>query len=261
MKVIIENIHSSKKKESAKANSIGMFYSQDRYYTNLNKFMDSNLFSSSKVLYFIVSYLFQSNNFKHQSSIANGKTLGMKLVDVFCWLSMIAFIFLGGVAIILPIVKTFIKINLPAWVENFGTGGSIGTGIAAAFFGVITISYLVVIFKIKKKNKALSLKDYVLKKLEFILKYKFLLKASKLIGEGKNKNEFFISEKTDILGDPDRWLFLQVTNLMYMLFPNFSLALQFDNLEENYYKELKEIVEHDFKNINLKVVDKKYFNI
>lgn len=260
MKVLIQ--HASKqetKVDNYTLKSIGTLYSQDRYYTLLNGAIDENLSKKSKLLFFMTNYLFQSGNYKHKASIANGKTKGMWVVDILCWLSIIGFIgcFFGGVAT--PIISSLKggKFNFEVLLEGFKGPGVILLSIALVFL-IITIAYLLVIFKIKKKNQKLALKDYVLKKLEFVLKFKILLKASSIIGAGKKTEELLILGKCDVLNDTDRWLFLQITNLAFMLFKDFNLTLQFDDLDETYYNSAKLMIENDFKNlaiINMGVIN------
>ncbi|MGL4343415.1 MAG: hypothetical protein ACRCRZ_02540 [Metamycoplasmataceae bacterium] len=227
-------------------------FSQDRYYTLLNASIDENLAMKSKLLLFMTSYLFQSGNFKHKGSIANGKTKGMWAFDIICWLSMVGFVlcFLFGVAT--PLVASFKggSFNFEALKSGFQGTGAILLSIALVLL-VISIAYLILIFKIKKKNKTLSLKDYVQKKLEFVLKFKMLIKVSKIMGEAKKVEEILIMTNCDILNDTDRWLFLQVTNLMFMLFNDFNLILQFNNVDEVYFNSLKDMINHDFKNLSI----------
>ena len=250
MKLIIRSSN-NKDSENINKKMIGTFYSQDRFYTLLNGSLHENLSKKSKFLSFIVSYLFQSSNFKHMPSISNGKTKGMIAVDVFSWLSIIGFVvcFFAGFAT--PLISAFVdgKFNADLFFKSFKGPGLILLAFAL-FFLIITIAYLLVIFKIKKKNQKLLLKDYVLKKLEFILKFKSLLKASAIMGEGKKPTqELLVLEKTEVLTDIDRWLFLQIMNLSFMLFKDFNLSLQFDNLEEAQFNSLQQIVNNDFKNL------------
>ena len=228
---------------------IGNYYSEDRYYTLLNRYIDSNLSKKSKILGFIIKYLFKSSNFKHDPEIANGKSKWVILLDLFCYLCMIGF-----VAMIIAVVGLSLS-NMPTTISGiaaFGKGfiESISSNIVmltfAILFLIVTIIWLIMFFKIRKKNKKMSLKDYVLKKLEITLKLRFLIKTSSKAKNSMRKNnkpiEFYCVSKFEGQGAAtNRWLNIQVINL---------LASIFDELTDDEFNELYPIIKFDFKKID-----------
>ncbi len=237
---------------------IGNYYSEDRYYTLLNKYMDSNLSKKSKTLGFIIKYLFKSSNFKHDPEIANGKSKDVLLLDLFCYLCMIGFI-----AMIIAVVGLSLS-SMPTTISGiaaFGKGfiESISSNIVmlvfAVFFLIVTIMWLVMFFRIRKKNKKLSLKDYVLKKLETALKFRFLIKTSSKAKNTISKNnkpvEFYCISKFESQGAAaNRWLNIQVINLLASIFDDFDLVFIFDDLSDDEFNELNPIIKFDFKKID-----------
>lgn len=253
----------------------GNFYSQDRYFTWLNSQIDYRLRHNNKLLYLLVSFLMRSTNYRHDSSVMVKKPFWAIFIDVICWIAMIGFLVCLFLGIATPMIKAIKEtINLKsdydkitqAWRDAFGSGQTI----VAIVFTVITLTigiiYLYIITKVIPKNKTLNIKDYVCKKIDYVVKFGIAVKTEDLINKNlnstkeklkikKNKIEQIIFDKAEILNDTDRWIILQITNILYKIFANFSVVLEFSNISKETYDQLKEIVENDFLFTKLVVLD------
>lgn len=246
---------------------IGNFYSGDRFYTLINEYIDSNLMRKSKVLGFIVKFLYKSGNYKHDSTISNGRSWGVIIFDIFCVLCLISFF-----SLIIAIIGTSIGAILKSIIDN-GATDTIGDAIAGLFdfskggkasallisaiiTGIIGIFWLIMVTKIRNKNKLLTLQAYVEKKVNTVLKLRWLIKFKeqsfdKLI---KNKKEvqYCLLDNFESQGpSTNRWLNIQLINLLSSIFDDFNLVFKFKELSENEYNELNQICINDFKKIEL----------
>lgn len=228
--------------ESAK--NIGQYYSTDRYYTLLNNFIDKNLKNDAKLVYFFINFFMRSSNFKHDTSISNGKSIWVWLVDIFCWICLAIFIgcFLSGIA--KPIVDAVKNGN---FLDAFKSSTAIGLLITAFFTFVISSIYLYMLKKVIAVNKKLNLIDYVNKKIDYVLKLSPLIKTNTAFFKTKEEGIILI-EKLEGQTDINKWLTLQINNLMYRLFTKFNMVLKFSNIEEKDVQNIERIIENDFKN-------------
>lgn len=265
------NLHFSSK-DNVNVQSIGNYYSGDRFYTLLNEYIDVNLKRKSKTISFFIKYIFSSSNYKHDPSIANGKSIGIKLLDWFCYLCIIGFLIMfatvigGTFADAKKLSESLSGAGFTSVISNFGQAfvDGIGKNITMLVFGVIflvvSIWWMVMYFRFRKKNSKLTLKDYVIKKMEFCLKSRFILKivnsskkaAKKIKKNNNNEMKIFYLEKFESQGGPtDRWLNLQMINLIASIFNDFNIIFKFDNLTDDEYIEFKNIFSHDFKMIDI----------
>lgn len=253
--------------EFKKVKDIGHFYSGDRFYTLINEYIDSNLARKSRLLSFIIKFLFKSSNYKHDSSISNGKSWGVILFDIFCVLCLITFF-----GLIIAIIGTSIGTILKSLGDK-GATGAVGEAISGLFdfskdgkasamiisaiiTGIIGIFWLIMILKIRKKNKPLALKAYVEKKVDFVLKLRWMLRVKeksldKVIKTKKELNIFLLDKFEGQGGAGDRWLNIQLINLLASIFYDFNLIFHFNELSDDEYSELNEIFDYDFKRIEL----------
>ncbi len=264
-KKIVTNI---KAKDINKENCIGNFYSGDRYYTLLNEYIDSNLTRKSKILACIIKFLFKSSNYKHDTSISNGRSIWVTLFDLMC----VLFFIVGIILILVSVGAPLIQSLLDFFSKKAGAAGSFidslknaftanaAASIAMLVIGLITliigIFWMICFFRIRKKNKPLSLVAYVEKKISFILKLRWMIKAKgktidKAIKSNKEYKLCFINLFEQQGGSGPRWLNIQLINLLVSIFDDFSLLFVFKELSDTEVDELKDIFEHDFKNIEL----------
>lgn len=238
----------------------GYSIGKNRFLTIMDSQLDENLRKSSKPLFWLVSYLFQTGNYATNQSIANGKTWGQKLYDWFSWTSIVAFL----VLLITGVAKPFVKAT-KAITDGKGDGfgkelgnafkepGNIVLLALAAFFLIVSVLYLVLVFKIKKNNSKLSLDAFVAKKLSFCLKFKFLIRfkknSLKMIDE--NDQDALILDNFETFGDNDKWVFLQMYNLMAAIFVDLKFSLSFTEYDPVKLDFLYEVVKWDFKNIEI----------
>lgn len=77
MKLIVtgKKINANIERIIAKSKDCGQVFSEDRFYTIVNEYLDCNLKKHSRLLYYIVVFLFRSSNYKHSVDIVNGKPL------------------------------------------------------------------------------------------------------------------------------------------------------------------------------------------
>lgn len=249
-------------------------FSSDRYYTWLNSQIDLRLRYTNKLSYLLISFLMRSNHFRHNTNNIIKKPFWLLLIDIIGWLSMIAFVICLITGVATPIISavnatinigkdnTTITTVAEAWQQAFGNGQTI----VALVFTVITLIigsiYLYALTKVIPKNKSLSIKDYVSKKIDYMVKFNIFVKTEQQINHSlekakqklKIKDQIInniVFEKAEILNDADRWQILQINNIIFKMFTNFNIILKFENVDENYIKAIQEIVAIDFENINL----------
>lgn len=235
----------------SKENNIGQFYSTDRYFTLLNEFIDKNLKRHAGFVCFIISYLMRSANFKHETSISNGKSIWVWLVDIFCWICCVAFFVCLFSGIATPIVKAIKAGDFQTAIgDALKEPDTIGLFVTALIAFSVAAAYLYMVKYVISTNKKLSLQDYVFKKIDYILKISLFLSLKKLLVKAKEE-DIVIIEKSDILNDTQRWTTIQVTNLMYRLFENFNMVLKFENIDKKAKNEMQKIFDYHFKNIEI----------
>lgn len=272
MELIItnNNLDNLNKENCIKSN----LFSSDRYFTWLNSQLDYRLRYGNKFCYIIISFLMRSNHFRHNTSSIIKKPIWILLIDIICWISMIAFIvcLITGVASpIIDAVNATLNIGKDgstinsvkeAWQNAFNTGGTIVALVFTVITLIIGIFYLWIITKVIPKNKGLGIKDYVMKKIDYMIKFRFFIKTEqqmnkqldKAIEKLKLKNIIInniIFDKAEILGDADRWSILQINDVVFKYFMKFNIIIKLQNLDQKYVDEIKKVVEIDFKNIKL----------
>lgn len=230
---------------------IGNFYSNDRFYTLLNEYVDSNLKHKSKLLAFIIKILFSSNNFKHDSSIANdNKDKWVRIFDWFCIICLIIFISLaiGIIGTAIPLIINVVKKADSTSFNNL-IKALMGIGIPGIVFGIPGITWLIIYFAIRNKNKPLTLQAYVEKKVSWCLKLKFLIKNVKNIQKKDNLKikQIFLLDKFETQGtSSSRWINIQLINLICSIFNDFNYVFRFNILTDEEVIELKTIIQYDF---------------
>lgn len=229
---------------------IGNFYSNDRFYTLLNEYIDYNLKHKSKLLAFIIKILFSSNNFKHDSSIANNnKDKWIRIFDWFCIICLIIFISLaiGVIGTAIPLIINVIK-KADSTSLNSLIKALMAIGIPGIIFGIPGIIWLIVYFGIRNKNKILSLQAYVEKKISWCLKLKFLIKNIKKIEKKHNRKteQIFLLDKCETQTTSFRWVNIQLINLICSIFNDFNYVFRFGVLTDEELIELKTIIQYDF---------------
>ena len=229
---------------------IGNFYSNDRFYTLLNEYIDYNLKHKSKLLAFIIKILFSSNNFKHDSSIANNnKDKWIRIFDWFCIICLIIFISLaiGVIGTAIPLIINVIK-KADSTSLNSLIKALMAIGIPGIIFGIPGIIWLIVYFGIRNKNKILSLQAYVEKKISWCLKLKFLIKNIKKIEKKHNRKieQIFLLDKCETQTTSFRWVNIQLINLICSIFNDFNYVFRFSVLTDEELIELKTIIQYDF---------------
>ena len=229
---------------------IGNFYSNDRFYTLLNEYIDYNLKHKSKLLAFIIKILFSSDNFKHDSSIANNnKDKWIRIFDWFCIICLIIFISLaiGVIGTAIPLIINVIK-KADSTSLNSLIKALMAIGIPGIIFGIPGIIWLIVYFGIRNKNKILSLQAYVEKKISWCLKLKFLIKNIKKIEKKHNRKtkQIFLLDKCETQTTSFRWVNIQLINLICSIFKDFNYVFRFSVLTDEELIELKTIIQYDF---------------
>lgn len=256
--------------ENITQKSIGRFYSNDRFYTLINDYIDKNLVFVSRPLAAVIKYLFRSSNYKHDPQIANGRSLWVFLFDLWCVICVIGFLgmFIGllGVPLFTGIAKAGSASAIgSAIAEQFGNlfgEGKAGGPVMVAFliiFLIFAVLWFVVWFFIRRKNKPLSLQAYVEKKIGFILMFrsvvKTIWKSKKIAGKKVNKMpkvEIVYLENFEAQGgEAPRWLNLQLINLLVSIFEDFSLMFKFDTLADDEYAFMNKVSTEDFKRIEI----------
>lgn len=248
--------------------SLGEFYSNDRFYSIINKKLTENIKSRSSFVSFILDYFFYSTDFKKNQYINKKTKKIIEILDFICILSFITFIIL----FITVISVTSVNAKDLVTTTINGTPSSILTKFGEAFFNninqnivllsfsllflIIFIWWLVIYYKFRKKCKSMALSDYLLMKIDFCSKSKLILKAiknsKKLVMHNINNNfNYYIENFTAQEKRSDIWLNLQIINEMSFLFDDFNLYLKVNIVGKKECDNLKEIIKNDFLNINV----------
>ncbi len=268
-----KNITSILNQDKLKKITIGNYYSQDRFYSLINEYMDKNISYVSKPIAIIIKYLFNSSNYKHNHN--DSKLISRWIFFINLWF---LFCILGFVGMLISVVcitginaKDIINNNLStnisistlnAWGEAFinNMNKNIVMLVFATIFLSFTMLWFIVWFFIKRKNKTLTLQSYVEKKINFIYSCKYLFNSIsttksnfyKTINKNEMKIDLIYLENVNLnTNESVQWLNLQLLNLLSGIFVNFNLILGFNNLNELDYYKIKQIIEFDFKNLNI----------
>lgn len=276
--VCAKNNSKSLEEIKSKVKNIGIFYSEDRFYSIVNDYMDYGLRKNSIFVYLLTTFLFRSTNYKHATGIVHGKPLWVWFIDIFCWLCLIAFIvcLLTGVgqpiaAAINGIAKgTFPNLS-DAFRTSFGDPVAIVLLVISFLTFAIAVFYIYIMKKVVAVNKKLSLKDFVVQKASFISQYEAWLKISKNVNKRIKKiaikykkkltGGFYLISDLEKLSNDNRWLVLQIDNLMFRLFCDYPIILKFNGIGEEDFNELKKICDVDFKHLSLKPFDNEFKDI
>ena len=268
-----KNITSILNQDKLKKITIGNYYSQDRFYSLINEYMDKNISYVSKPIAIIIKYLFNSSNYKHNHN--DSKLISRWIFFINLWF---LFCILGFVGMLISVVcitginaKDIINNNLStnisistlnAWGEAFinNMNKNIVMLVFATIFLSFTMLWFIVWFFIKRKNKTITLQSYVEKKINFIYSCKYLFNSIsttksnfyKTINKNEMKIDLIYLENVNLnTNESVQWLNLQLLNLLSGIFVNFNLILGFNNLNELDYYKIKQIIEFDFKNLNI----------
>lgn len=277
MKLIVtgKKINANIERIIAKSKDCGQVFSEDRFYTIVNEYLDCNLKKHSRLLYYIVAFLFRSSNYKHSVDIVNGKPLWIWIVDIFCWFCLTAFIvcLIAGIAQPISVALSgLIKFDFSSINKAFQQTFADPTAVVLLVISFITFGiamfYLYLLKKVIAVNRRYGLKDFVVYKTSFILnreRYisinhdlnkKTLKKLEKMLKkqQGSNHPPYWLVRNLDIFDDPVRWTILQVTNVMNKLFPDFALTLIFDHVPDERAKTMINTIDLDFKYLKANVV-------
>lgn len=275
MDALITNVWMEKDKWNeinVKKQTIGVLYSQDRYYTWLNTMIDYRLKNEHKFLFIIISFLMRSTNFKHNTSFIFKRPFWVLLIDILCWIAMISFFIFLATGFAAPIIRAisetikFVtkpdnKDIVAVWTQAFSSSKTIVSLVFSLITLIIGIVYLYVMTKIIPKNKGLNIKDYVNKKIDYIIRFSSWIKTEEKINKnitnkikkqiiGDNVNDYsnlIIIDNLNILLDADKWLSIQVLNTLYLLFFRFKVTLILRGIDEDTFRTIKKIIFSDFK--------------
>lgn len=219
----------------------------------LNEYLDKNLSKKNKFMAWIIKILFKSSNFKHDPGIANGQPWSVKLFDWFCITCLIVFIILtlGVIGTLIPVIMGVLGSNKIGEEQLQSLKSALaGVGIPAICVGIPAIFWLVIFFTIRKKNKPLTLQAYVEKKIAWCLKLRFLIKNVKL--QKQETKTIFLLEHFEGQGaSGPRWLNIQLINLICSIFSDFDYVFRFENLTDEELAEIQQVIEYDFRKIEL----------
>lgn len=253
----------------------GQYYSSDRFYTLANCLMTEAVRRASKTMSLVMSFLFRSYNYKHNSHLYVKPPRWIIAVDVFCWLCVVGFVVCLIMGVARPLISAIIAISTnpigspvtETFARMFSSSGSIASVVVCLICFAVALTYIYVLKNIVKANRGMSLGDYVCRKLSFIRRFgswarlddKFRrgMKLDKLNkkAEKQVKNfrpgTFVILSDAQVMGSSDRWLVMQVLDILYRLFPDVGIFLEFSDFDSGSLESLKKIAENDFKNIVL----------
>lgn len=262
-------IKSKNIKEIKNYKNLGDYFSNERFYSIMNKRLDENLKSRSRFVSFILSYFFYSNDFKKNQYIDKRTNKIIKFIDFFCFLSFLTFIAMFLIVIFLTtanaktLVESTINEGVSSIISNFGEAFFINIEeniillSFSVFFLLIFIWWIIIYTKFRKKCKSLSLNQYLLMKIDFCLKSGYILKllnrAKNISKHHKKENEYtycienFVNQNKNV----DLWLNLQIINEMCLLFNDFNLILKSGTTSKKQFNSIKKIINTDFLNIKI----------
>ena len=256
---------------SRKSKPVGSVFSQERYYTWLNNQIDCKLKMDHKIVYILVTFFMRSANFRHETFLVYKKPFWVVLIDLLCWMCLIAFFIFLATGVAAPLIKavaeTIKLVQKPddvgenlvdVWKKAFSSDSIIFI-VLSIFTLLIAIGYFYIMTKVVPKNKALTIKDYVYKKIDYISKFspwikteqRIIKKTKKIKNKLIKKNihlPLIVFTKAETLSDTDRWLSMQVLNMLNKIFYDFKIAILFQGLDEEVAKKIITINKSDFLN-------------
>lgn len=244
-----KNMAAEVNEEMLQKHFTGPAYSKNRFYTKLNQQVSKEVKRTSGLMNVIVEYLFYSSNFIHNSEVSNGKSRSTKIIEYVSWASIVMFFVLLIVGVARPLV-TFVQSKFKD-VSAFSDPVNIVLFVFTGIFLIISILFLISKFKIQKNNAKLDLDEYVMKKINFVFKIKFLIKYKKKLLGSKDGDIVVLDRFEGFALDNDKWVNLQLVNLVSMIFTDINLVFIIRTLEDVRIDQIKEVVEIDFKNLEV----------
>ncbi|EGZ31456.1 hypothetical protein [Malacoplasma iowae] len=232
--------------------NITNFYTDERYYYLVNNFIDKQLKQNSKLTFFVISYMFRSNNYKHYTSSINSKSIWIWIVDIFCWLCMIGFFICLITGIATPIVTAIKTVDINKIIT---TPLAIGLLVITIICFLVSSFYIYIMTKIVSKNKTLSIQDFVIKKINYLLKFSFVSDIKSTLKINEKQQEAIILDNIDKLDAKTKWNLLWIQNTLYSIFKNYNIYLKFSNISESEFEELSLIIKNDFNNLTIEILE------
>lgn len=157
-----------------------------------------------------------------------------------------------------------------SFAQAFSTASSIAPLVLCVICFIVALTYLYILKNVVRANRGLSLQDYVCRKLSFIKRFRRwahldekLKRAAKIdrVGEkiARKTHQFrpgvyAVLSDAQIMGSTDRWVAFQALDLLYGIFKDMGIVLQFSGVDEGGLRGMQKIVSTDFKETALTAV-------
>ncbi len=141
------------------------------------------------------------------------------------------------------------------WASWFSDSSVIVSLIFVLLLLIIVIVYGKLLRNIKPKLNGLSYPEYIMKKIIFIKKFKFLLNKRVPMAEGikeLNHQILFCSEK---IGDSSVYFIMRLLNYIYSVFRDMNLILAINIQSDQDINTYAKIIKQDFDNLTINIIN------
>lgn len=141
------------------------------------------------------------------------------------------------------------------WSAWFSDPSVIISLIFILFLLIIVIIYGILFKKIKPKLNNLSFPEYLMQKMIFIKKFKFLINKRVPMTEGIKELNHQLIFCADKLGENSIYFLLRLLNYVYSIFRDMNLVLIVNSDDDQKIKIYSKLLSQDFNNLSLNIID------
>lgn len=141
------------------------------------------------------------------------------------------------------------------WSAWFSDPSVIISLIFILFLLIIVIIYGILFKKIKPKLNNLSFPEYLMQKMIFIKKFKFLINKRVPMTEGIKELNHQLIFCADKLGENSIYFLLRLLNYVYSIFRDMNLVLIVNSEDDQKIKIYSKLLSQDFNNLSLNIID------
>lgn len=264
MKYLIKSKYVSLNKDIS---SVGQYFSNDRFYSLMNKYVSENIEARSRFVSFVVDYLFYSNDYVKTQYMKKSRRKVISILDTICILCLLSFliIFVAVIGSTLANARKLIETTIgggamsvftkfgDAFFQNVSQNVTLLT--FSLIFLMIFIWWIIIYNRFRKKFRSMSIHKYLITKIDFCSRSKWIIETLR-----KTKNKIGINDNGELSltlvenfdthdKKNDLWLNLQIINKICNLFLDFNIIFEINIKDEEQLNNLNTILENDFENL------------
>lgn len=147
------------------------------------------------------------------------------------------------------------------WAAWFSDASVIVSLISILILLIIIIVYAQLLKKIKPKLNNLSFSEYLMQKMIFIKRFRFLINKRVPMTEGIKELNHQLIFCTDKLGENSIYFLLRLLNYIYSIFRDMNLMLIINVDNDQKIKSYTKLVSQDFSNLTINIINNDILNL